>query len=448
MKRFAIALTLLIIVGTTLAAVPAVKAARPAGLAILVDLSHKQNTGGLDLLMKIIPEAYWIVLVATQEDVDALPDFVKTYASEIRVGGFTSDNLDDVDMVIIGMPQAVLSDDEVTAIKEWFNETPKGLWLAADSDYPAQGSELSQQVANTILEAIGAKLRMDYVSVEDYESFAARTYRVIGLVDPPPEVAELGYAAEKVLFHGPGAVAVEKPDGTWANPITDPEPNVYVVVHTSSAGKIVEHQPSEPGAPGNFGVAYVVEQEGVFPLLAVEIMDNGNKVVVSGETPYGGYQAMVTWLYYGYKLDGPRFVRNIILWATGYMGELTAYKETLALQSAVSDLQTTVGSLDSAISDLTSRVGTLEGDLSDLEGTVTTLSGDLSNLQTSVDTLQSDLDNLNTDLSGKISNLENKVGSLEDQLQGLSGAVNTPLYVSVLAIILSLVAIGLSFKKK
>ncbi|MCD6357944.1 MAG: hypothetical protein J7L75_05155, partial [Thermoproteales archaeon] len=59
-------------------------------------------------------------------------------------------------------------------------------------------------------------------------------------------------------------------------------------------------------------------------------------VIVSGETPYGGYQPMVTWKYHGRLLSGPRFVRNVILWATGYMGELREYEKLAALPEEVS----------------------------------------------------------------------------------------------------------------
>jgi hypothetical protein len=36
-------------------------------------------------------------------------------------------------------------------------------------------------------------------------------------------------------------------------------------------------------------------------------------VVVSGETPIGGYQGGLVYTYYGIQLDGPRFVRNVFL---------------------------------------------------------------------------------------------------------------------------------------
>jgi len=67
----------------------------------------------------------------------------------------------------------------------------------------------------------------------------------------------------------------------------------------------------------------------------IKVGTGENVVIVSGESPYGGYQPMATWLYYGIHLDGPRFVRNVILWATGYMGELKEYAKIAALPKEV-----------------------------------------------------------------------------------------------------------------
>ncbi|MCD6084533.1 MAG: hypothetical protein J7J20_03215 [Desulfurococcales archaeon] len=460
MKRGASIAVLSIIALAVLLAVPAsVSAARVPGLVILLDLSHDQNAGGVEEIMKIVPEAHWVILVKSEEDVDNLPSFVKNFASEIRVGGFTPDNLKEVDMVVVGQPQTLLSEDEVKAIAEWFNSTQKAIWLAGDSDYPAQGSELSQEFANIVLEAIGSHLRLDYVSVEDPVMCAEKPYRVVGIVDPPKELAVLGYAAEKVLFHGPGAVAAVLPDGTWVNPLTNPIENVYVVVRTTENGRIVESQPPSPGAPGHLGIAYTVGMTGMFPLLAVEVMPNGNKVIVSGETPYSGYQAGVTWTYYGQLLDGMRFFRNIVLWATGYMGELKEYQKYLStvgiLDKKVSELAAAVGGIQTSVSDLSGKYSSLSDEVAGLEDKLNAVIGDVDKLSSNLKDLDgkvtSKLSGLSDDVSklkSDVSSLSSKVSELESTLSNVSASVNTPLYVAVVAIILSLIAIALSFMKR
>ncbi len=472
MRRY---LALALIAALVLPAFAAVTPAQAQGINILVDMSHGQNPGGLIELMKIVPEAHWIVLLRSEDEVGLLPDWVVENA-ELRFGGFTGETLDRVDMVIIGQPTQLPDITEVNALVAWFGETPRALWVAADSDYPAQGSELAQEFANIVLEAIGSKLRMDYVSVEDDESNAGRTYRVVGIIDPPPELAELGYGAEKILFHGPGAVAAVLPDGTWVNPLATPVEGVYVIVRTTDAGRIVEHQPAEPGAPGNLGIAYTVGETGRFPLLAVEIMENGNKVIVSSESPYSGYRGGVTPIYYGVVMQGMRFIRNLILWATGYGGELLAYKEILqelkkidevlaavdevsaALDSLSAQVSGQLGELSSKIdevsgklSDLESRVGSVEGAVSGLSDTVSGLEGRISSLESEVGGVKGSISGLEgriSGLEGKISDLEGKLAGLESRIAGVEGAVGTPMYVAVLAVILAIVAIALGFVKK
>ncbi|RLE74365.1 MAG: hypothetical protein DRJ56_07670, partial [Thermoprotei archaeon] len=96
-----------------------------------------------------------------------------------------------------------------------------------------------------------------------------------------------------------------------------------------SKGKVAEHQAEPTGISGK---AYVPGEYGVYTLMAVELIKVGKgygRIVLSGESPYGGYQPLTTWMYYGYVISGPQFVRNVILWATGYLGELKAYGKVL-----------------------------------------------------------------------------------------------------------------------
>jgi len=451
-----------------------VKAARIPGLAIIADLSHGQNPGGLAEAMKMVPEAHWIVLVKSEEDKANIPEEVLKVASEVRVGGFTPDNIGDVDMIIVGQPTMLPSDEEVVAITDWFSKELKAIWLAADSDYPAQGTETAQQFADIILEAIGSKLRVDFVSVEEHADgyYAKRTYRVLGVVDPPPELAFLGYGCKKVLFHGPGVVAAVAPDGTWVNPLKTPVEGVYVVVRTTDQGTIVEHQPKAPGAPGNVGIAYAAGDTGRFPLLAVEIMPNGNRVIASGESPYSGYQAGVTWEYYGYKLQGPRFFRNMVLWATQYMGELaeveklySTYKELEDLKAGVEkaikiagDNAGRLGGLSSAIDSLRSAIDDVKGKVSGLEGKVGSLSSDIGKVKSDISSVKSDvsgvkgtLGSIQSDVSGlksSVSDLSSKVDGLAGRVGGVEGSVNGAIALGVVALILAIVAIALAFRKR
>ncbi len=332
-------------------------AARQPGITILVDLTHNQPATGIDIMMKMLPEAHWYLLVPSEEVKSSLPKATLALADEVIVGSLVDvkDRIGMFDVIIIGQPCKEFSPDEIQVIKDWFYsgaDQRKVLWVAGDSDYPAQGGnlEIAQHAIDEILEAVGSCLREDFVSVEDYSSNAGKPYRVVGLVEPDPGAEIVGFAAHKVLFHGPGVVAYVDENGNWKS-LTDSKPaNVYRIVWTTNNSAIVEHQPKAPGAPGETGRAYSAGQTGKFVLLAAEVMNvsiegkNTTRVViVSGESPYGDYQPGVTYMYHGVKLDGPRFFRNLLLWSTGYMGELQDVQDLMnenkKLSEKVSELE-------------------------------------------------------------------------------------------------------------
>lgn len=467
MHRLVTGVSILLITLAVLGMAVPLSAAK-VGIGILVDMSHGQTVGGLVEMMKMIPEGNWVILLSSQEAAATLPDYVKSNA-ELRYGGFTSTTLKDVDMVVIGQALTLLNPAELKTLVEWFNGgTPRAIWVAGDSDYPAQGNEIAQQVVNMVAEGIGAHLRIDYASVDDTISNAKATYRVVGIVDPDPKVAELGYGVSVALFHGPGPLAAVLDDGTWVNPIHVKVPNVYVVARTSEGGNIYENQPSAPGAPGMLHQFYEPGETGMFPLLAVEILPNGNRFVVSGESPYGGYQSGLTYVYYGVVMQGMRLFRNVILWATQYYGELLAYKEMLASKKEVSGLMSKTEELGSRLNTLTSQMSSLSNKVSTVESTVSAQGSQLNAVNNKVNTLENTLNThgtqLNT-LSSKVSTLEStastqgnqlntlssKLSSLENRvagLEGLTGNVTTSLALGGVALVLSLAAIALAFTKR
>lgn len=348
--RKAALLVALLALSVAAAALPA-HAARAPAIVILVDLSHGQPPSGLEVMMDMVPEAEWILLLASEGDEANVPQNILAKASEVRYGGFTADNLNGVDVVIIGQPTQPLAPEEIQAIVDWFNAegAPRLIWVAGDSDYPAQGSETAQQAMNMVLEALGSKIRADYVSVEDEQSYAGKTYRVVGLVQPDPEVAVLGCGAEKMLFHGPGPLYALDENGNPVNPVETKVPGVYVVVTTTDKGKIVQHQSAESG--GLDPEFYTnIGSYGKFPLLLVEDKTGSDgvpkRIIASGETPYGGYQAGVTWEYKGIPMQGPILFRNLIYWGTGYMGDL------LACQKIQEDIQKVQQSVDNVKKDV------------------------------------------------------------------------------------------------
>ncbi len=415
MNKLALFLALIVAASLTL---PLLHAA-PVGIPILIDLSHGQPASGIDIMMKVVPEAQWYILVKSEEDKEALPDIVKNLAHGIMVGDFASADLKNFEVIIIGQPQALFTPEELTALYSWFTAYPnRVIWLAADSDYPAQGSETSQKAANMVLETLGAHLRMDYVSVEDPDSCALKPYRVLGVVEYC-EIPEIKAGVTKVLFHGPGAVAWVDEAGTWHKlTATEKPPETYIIATTTSSGTIVEHQ-AEP--QGSSGKAYTPGENGVFTLMAAEFVpvEKGKGIViVSGESPYGGYQPGVTWMYKGFRLSGPQFIRNVILWATGYMGELSEYGK-------IAEVKESVESLKGEISGLKGEMGDLESSLKSY------VSGEISSLK--------------GEISDAITKLANRVNTA---ISGVNTLVYAALGLGLIALVLAIGALALALKKK
>jgi len=368
---------------------PIAYAKRLPGPVILVDLVHTDNYGGLCLLFRIMPEAYWYVLMPKGATLPPeIQKCVNKYAYKILYGSFADNEryLRDVDMIIIGQPTKMISDADAKVIAKWFNEKGKSraLWCAGDSDYPAQGGklEIADRACDKVLSAMGVKLRLDFVSVEDTASNAGAPYRVVALVKPDNRynASMIAFGADKVLMHGPGAVAWVDSSGRW-HKLTDPNTpkNLIKILVTTKNGRIVEHQPKAPGQPGQFGKAHHAGETGQFVLMAAEVVSANPKewkvVIASGETPYGGYQPMISYRYHGVPLDGPRFVRNVLLWALGYGAEVkgvmemikktpaaapaSVQKEVEALKKTVSELQGKVSGTDAALKEVANAVNKL-----------------------------------------------------------------------------------------
>jgi hypothetical protein len=240
----------------TVLLVAALAAAQQLYVSILVDVAHGEATKGLDFWVNRTVNPYAIsdfaqlhILVPPGEVKDPILLRLNATRSAVLVrGDLSTIDLSKYKVIILGQPSKPLTEAELAALKKWFETGGKVLWCAADSDYPAQGSEESQVVCNDIAEYLGARIRLDYVSVEDSQHNAGRGYRVVGVVDPPPQLGFLGFMAQRVLFHGPGAIAVVLPDGRWV-PATSPEVqkhynNIYVVVRTTENGIILEHRTS------------------------------------------------------------------------------------------------------------------------------------------------------------------------------------------------------------
>ncbi|MEM1861774.1 MAG: hypothetical protein QXD28_06155 [Acidilobaceae archaeon] len=304
-------------------------------VVIAFDISHRQSPEGLELLANMTKDYYRVLIAYDQSDLERVPEATLKLFNEVRMGGFTRENLVDVDILLIGQPEALPRPGEVDVLKEWFSKPNKALWIAADSDFPAQGSERAQQFMNIVLEALGSSIRIDYISVEEYtENIGGAPYRVVGVVDPSPEIRFLaeGLTHHRVLFHGPGGLYVLV-EGKPINPVKqlDLKPkNVYIVVRTTENSKVVDNSPEERGGlpPVFYDPLNDAVNKGPFPLMLVETFPNNRVIIASSETMYGGYRHMIVKEYRNRPLDGPVFVGNILKFLVSVVSKPLVVTET------------------------------------------------------------------------------------------------------------------------
>jgi hypothetical protein len=275
----------------------------------------------------------------------------------------TASDLTGAGMLIMVQADSSLdyTDDELAAVKSWFDKGGKAVWVAADSDYGNDG--LRQASANSALEYLGSSLRFESSSTEDPVSNGGAPYRVLGVSDNvDPEFAHLVSGVERGLFHGPGII-VGYVGGSYVALEETDVPGVSVIMTTSDVGVVVDN--SEP-APE----VHEAGAEGNFPVMALEVdYDSGNIVIATGDAPFGQYMGlykpeMLRADRYGADANpqqGGRLFENVVDYVTQY-GELL---------------------IDSA-----NEISSLEGDVSGLEDDVSGLESDLASARSSASSWQ------------------------------------------------------------
>jgi len=317
-------------------------------VVVAVDLSHGESDKYLGFIMGNITFVEWRTIKE-----------------------FNSASLSGVKLLLIGQPTVAFTPDEISALKSWFMEGGKAVWIAADSDYgPGVGY---QDTANALLEALGSRLRLDLCSAEDPVQNAGAAYRVVANVDPDEPVRSdiLVGISKPVLYHGPGVLAYVKPDGSWGGLEAEKPENVVRIVRTSTNGKVVENSP--PAAK-----AHTAGQSGSLVLNAAEFVKVGDKlglVIASGESPYGDYEPTWSSVYYGVALDGPTFVTNMINFALKF----ETYYRIMELQNSISRLNAELTASKSRIDELSAKLKTQEDKAKSLEAKVSSLEVERTN---------------------------------------------------------------------
>ncbi|MCW3990370.1 MAG: DUF2730 domain-containing protein [Candidatus Bathyarchaeota archaeon] len=292
-------------------------------------------------------------------------------------------DLTGADMLIMVQANSTLdfNDDELAAIKSWFEKGGKAVWVAADSDFG--NDALRQASANSALEYLGSALRIEAASAEDPVSNGGAPDMVLGVSDNvDPEFAHLVSGVERGLFHGPGIV-IGYVGGSYVALETDAPDGVYVIMTTSDVGVVVDDSEPVPEV-------HEAGAEGSFPLMAMEVdYDSGNIVIATGDAPFGQYMGLykpeMIWPdRYGVDANpqqGGRLFENIVDYVTQYGGMLIDSVNVIeAKEGEIFSLEGEVSGLEGEVSTLEYQVSELEGDVSDLEADVSGLEGDIGGL--------------------------------------------------------------------
>jgi uncharacterized protein YoxC len=355
---------------------------------------------------------------------DAIVNNISYVDWVVLTGDLTAEDLADAVMLISVLSDKALaySEAEVTAINDWLDEGDKTIWLCGNSDYGSDYLWIEKQ--NALLEDIGSVLRVEHCAAEDPVSNGGASYRVLSVTDNISEEFEfLAVGVERALTHSPGVLTAFSGGRYWALAEEQPE-NVYVLLTTTEAGQIYDHNPPEP-------ITVEVGDEGSFVTMAMEVdLEKRNMVILEAEFPFGGYMPM----YYPEMIrddrygaatnpqQGGQFFKNIISYATVYSGPMYAlHDEITSLTGDVDLLNAEVSGLNSEVSALETQVSGLEDEKSTLEGSVSDLEADVAGLESTV------------------SGLESQVSTLEDDVAAARRSANTMQMYAIAALVVGLV---------
>jgi len=222
-------------------------------------------------------------------DLEDLPALLEGwgYTVEVVTDEITADVLSGAKILLVPVPQGIpYSQDELNAIKAWFDEGNVSIWVAGDSDY--DGPEIIP-ATNAILTKIGSNIMLENASIEEptegYNDGSA--YRVV--VSNWNAELSITTGVLKEVFHGP-TFLYGLDDGAPVNLTTESVKNVNWVAKTSEEAVVVVHHLTliktpglEDGSKGQFVMMAVQEKAGA---------DKSSKIVVSTEALFCSYKNM------------------------------------------------------------------------------------------------------------------------------------------------------------
>ncbi len=231
------------------------------------------------------------------------------------LGGLNSSILADAKALIIGSiygEESIFRSSEILAISSWYNAGGKFMWVSYDSDYGGAQPQLDS--TSLLLEAVGSHVYAEPSQVYDSISNCVEPYRVVATgTSMDPLVMEIGLGVDKVLMHGPNLLygSNSATPAYGVNPValeTTTISNVYPILYYNESAEIWDTDFIAP-------LAHDDGDRGAFVCATIEVglgVDSTSVLVVSGASPYGDYQPMFAYEYYGVELTGDKFVKQTI----------------------------------------------------------------------------------------------------------------------------------------
>lgn len=291
MKRMHYSLLIFVLGIMAFSAVPT-SAALPSDLVVTMDTTHMD---------------YW--------DDHAFSDGLKANLTDagstfnLLAEGATFAIPTDTSVLLMPLEDAAWSAADLTKISDWYGtDGAKLIWVAGDSDY---GGYYNFSNTNSILDHLGAKLRLASISIEDPVENDQSAYRVVstGAITDGKVNAKLNEGVDRMVMHGPTGICALV-DGEVVNPLTTDVKNVEVVRTSSPNGVGIDSDLSETAYD-----IYAGENNATIPMIGIEQLDSGKWLIVSGEAVFSQYKFMYGMVTeQGSPQQGATFTNNVLTW--------------------------------------------------------------------------------------------------------------------------------------
>ncbi|MHA1115795.1 MAG: hypothetical protein ACTSRR_13260 [Candidatus Heimdallarchaeaceae archaeon] len=215
-------------------------------------------------------------------------------------------NIYDYDMLLIPASRVNYTLDEMNAIKTWFANPDKLLWIAGDSDYA--GQFISHKSINPLLEYIDSKLRLDSGAVSDLYSNDGTGYRVIATNPGTGTVAKkVTKGVKRILLHGPTSIYGLE-NGNFVDLRTQKIEGIEVLFSYNESAEMLDQDYSN--TESDFYIS--IDEKGNYPAVVYEDFGESH-LIVSGEVLFSTYKNM----YgeegeHGSPIQGKLFVNNLL----------------------------------------------------------------------------------------------------------------------------------------